>query len=89
MMAMAKDPNELEIVSNQALEMINEWMKSTGSVQTEQKREAVLITKKRKFKLSCFELNGFEIPLKDRINYLRVWIDKNWSFKSLVTEAAK
>ena len=81
MMAMTEDPTELEIICNQTLEMIHEWMKSTDLTLAEQKVKAVLITKRRKFKPPCFELNGFEIPFKDWINYLGAWIGKNWSFK--------
>ena len=45
MMAMVQDPTELEIVCNQALEMIDQWTKSTGLALAEQKRETALMIK--------------------------------------------
>ena len=60
--------------------MINEWMKRKGLLLAEQNGDDVQITKRRKYKPPCFELKRFEI---------RIGIDKNWSFKVLITEVAK
>lgn len=85
----AENPVELETNANEALETVSRWMKSRGLTLAEQKTEAVLITRRRKFEPPSLELNNFEIPLRDCIKYLGVWIDKRWSFRTHAIEAAK
>ena len=46
-----------------------------------------MVTRRRKYDVPRFEINGEVIPLKREIKYLGVWLDRKWSFKHHVKQA--
>ena len=79
--AVAATIEELEWKCNETLEIVSCWMKAHGLQLTQEKSEAVLVTKGRKFEHPKLELDGCTIPLQDSIRYLGIWIDRHWNFK--------
>ena len=81
MVAVAATIEELEWKYNETLEMVSCWMKAHGLQLAQEKSEAVLVTKRRKFEHPKLELDGYTIQFQDSIWYLGIWIDKHWNFK--------
>ena len=54
----------VEIIANEALELIVVWLISRSLQLTVRKCEATLVTRRRKNKAPWFEINGEVIPLK-------------------------
>ena len=77
-----------EIIANEALELIAEWLTSRSLQLSVRKCEAILVTRRRKYDVPRFEINGEVIPLKQEIKYLGGWLDSKWSFKHHVKQAA-
>ena len=63
-------------------------MEDHGLKLAQEKSEAVLITRRRKFEYPKLELDRFPIHFKDSIRYLGVWIDKAWNFKDHIKKAS-
>ena len=59
----------VEIIANEALQLIAEWLISRSLQLTVRKCEAILVTRRRKYEAPRFEINGEAIPLKEEINY--------------------
>ena len=78
----------VEIIANEALELIAEWLISRSLQLTVCKCKAILVTRRRKYEAPRFEIKGGAIPLKQEIKYLGVWLDSKWSFKHHVKQAA-
>ena len=81
MVALATTTEELEWKCNETLEIVSQWMKEHGLKLAQEKSEAVLVTKRRKFEYSKLVLDGHTIQFQDSIRYLGLWIDKQWNFK--------
>ena len=77
----------VEIIANEALKLIAEWLISRSLQLTVCKCEAILVTRRRKYEAPRFEINGEITPLKQEIKYLGVWLDIKWSFKHHVKQA--
>ena len=77
----------MEIIANEALELIAERLISRSLQLTVRKCEVILVKRRRKYEAQ-FEINGEVIPLKQEIKYLGVWLDSKWSFKHHVKQAA-
>ena len=60
-----------EIIANEALELIAEWLISRSLQLTVRKCEAILVTRQRKYEAPRFEINGEVIPLKQEIKYFQ------------------
>ena len=56
-------------------------MKEDGLKLAQEKSEAVLVTKRRKFEYPKLVLDGHMIQFQDSIRYLGLWIDRHWNFK--------
>ena len=65
----------VEIIANETLELIAQWLVSRSLQLTVRKCEAILVTRRRKYEAPRFEINGEVIPLKKEIKYLGVWLD--------------
>ena len=78
----------VEIIANEALELIAEWLVSRSLQLTVRKCEAILVTRRKKYEAPRFESNGEVISLKKEIKYLGVWLDSKWSFKHHLKQAA-
>ena len=84
----------VEIIADEALDLIAEWLISRYLQLTNVRRntvrkcEAILVTRRRKYEAPRFEINREAIPLKQEIKYLVVWLDSKWSFKHHVKQAA-
>ena len=78
----------VEIIANEALELIAEWLISRSLQLTVRKCEAILVIRRRKYETPQFAINWEVIPLKLEIKYLGVWLDSKWSFKPHVKQAA-
>ena len=81
MVAVAATIEELEWKCNETLEIVSQWMKEHGLKLSQEKSEAVLVTKRRKFEYPKLVLDGHTIQFQDSIRYLGLWIDKHWNFK--------
>ena len=79
---------EIEVKTNETLAMVSDWMKDHWLKLAQEKSEAVLITKRRSFKLPELELDNYPIQFKGSIRYLGIWIDKKWDFKDHIKQAA-
>ena len=66
---------------HRTLEIVSCWMKAHGLQLAQEKSEAVLVTKRRKFEHPKLELEGYIIQFQDSIQYLGIWIDRHWNFK--------
>ena len=77
----------VEIIANEALELIADWLTSRFLQLTVRKCEAILVTRRRKYEAPLFETNREVIPLKQEIKYLGVWPDSKWSFMNHVKQA--
>ena len=69
-MAVAATIEELEWKCNETLEIVSQWMKENGLKLTQEKSEAVLVTKRRKFEYPKLVLDGHKIQFQDSIRYL-------------------
>ena len=81
MVAVAASIEELEWKCNETLEIVSQWMKDPGLKLAQEKSEAVLVRKRRKFEYPKLVLDGHMIQFQDSIRYLGLWIDKHWNFK--------
>ena len=57
----------VEIIANEALEVIAEWLTSRFLQLRVPKCEAILVTRRRMYEAPRFEINGEVIPLKQKI----------------------
>lgn len=87
-LVVAETTQEAELKCNETLEIVSDWMKDHNLKLAQEKSEAVLITKRRKFDYPQLELDGHVIQFQDSIRYLGVFIDKNWSFKNHLENAS-
>ena len=55
-------------------------MEEHGLKPAQEKSEAVLVTKRRKFEYSKLVPDGHKIQFQDCMRYLGLWIDKHWNF---------
>ena len=81
MVAVAITIEELEWKCNKTLEIFSCWMKAYSLQLVQEKSEAVLVTKRRKFEHPKLELDGCTTQFQDSIWYLDIWIDRHWDFK--------
>ena len=88
LVVVAEEAWEVELIANEALELIANWLNSRHLQLAVHKCEALLVTRRRKYDPPQFEINGELIPLKSEIKYLGVWLDKKWAFKRHIKEAA-
>ena len=76
MVAVAATIEELEWKCNETLEIASYWMKAHGLQLTQEKSEAVLVTKRKKFEDPKLELDGccivHTIQFQDSIRYLDI-----------------
>ena len=79
--AVATTIEGLEWKCNETLEIVSQWMKEHGLKLAQEKSEAVLVTKRRKFEYPKLVLDGHTIQFQDSIRYLGLWIEKHWNFK--------
>ena len=70
MVAVAATIKELKWKCNETLEIVSQWMKEDGLKLAQEKSEAVLVTKRRKFEHPKLELDGCTIQFQDSIRYL-------------------
>ena len=69
------DPGILRDIAQQLLKLMDRWCKRKGLTINPVKTEAIMFTKKRKWRMEALELNGVRIPLKREVKYLGVIID--------------
>ncbi len=70
----------IEIAAKNALKIINNLAKAAKINFNIKKTQAMLITRKTKYKKPEMKLNNFKIQLVDKIKYLGVYIDKDLSW---------
>ena len=58
---------ELEWKCNEALEIVSQWMKEHGLKLDQEKSEAILVTKRKKFEYPKLVLDGHTIQFQDSI----------------------
>ena len=88
LVVVAEEAWQSELIAKEVLELIANWLNSRHLQLAVHKCEALLVTRRRKYDPSQFEINGELIPLKSEIKYLGVWLDKKWTFKRHIKEAA-
>ena len=81
MVAVAATIEELEWKCNKTLEIVSQRMKDHGLKLAQEKSEAVLVTKKRKFEYPKLVLDGHAIQFQDSIRSVDLWIHRHWNFK--------
>ena len=86
---------ELEWKCNETLEIVSQWMKEHGLKLAQEKSQAVLVTKRRKFEYPKLVLDGHTIQFQNSMvpgtrvpiarvplaRYPGLWIDRHWNFK--------
>ena len=70
MVAVAATIEQLEWKCIETLEIISQWVKERGLKLAQEKSEAVLVTKRRKFEYPKLVLDGHTIQFQDSIWYL-------------------
>ena len=68
--AVAATIEELEWKCNETLQIVRQWMKEHGLKLAQEKIEAVLLTKRRKFEYPKLALDGHTIQYQGSIRYL-------------------
>ena len=81
MVAVAATIEKLKWKCNETLEIVSCWMKAHSPKLAQEKSEAVLVTKRRKFEHPKLELDGYTIQFQDSIRYMGIWIGRHWNFK--------
>ena len=83
--------DEVENRVNRALDDVTRWIESAGLTVAAEKTEAILFTKRRKYREPTFRLGGVVIGRCTALKYLGLWFDKNLDFRhhfEKVTEKA-
>ena len=88
LVVVAEEAWQTELIANEALELIANWLNSRHLQLAVHKCEAFLVTRRRKYDPPQLKFNGELIPLKSEIKCLGVWLDKKWAFKRHIEEAA-
>lgn len=78
----------LETATNEALNRVAEWMTSAGLALSIRKSEAVILTKKRGYRMPEFSIAGTRIEIKESIRYLGVELHRVLGYKAHVETAA-
>lgn len=78
----------LEEAVNPTLVAIDGWMRSRGLELAHQKSEAIILSRRRAFVPPQLTVGGHPIPLRDRLRYLGVILDKRLTFAAHVETVA-
>ncbi len=78
----AKHLDEIEMVANETISIVKNWLESVGLELAEHKTEAVLISSRKKRDTVSFKVGNHVIKSKESIKYLGVMLDDRLSFKS-------
>lgn len=78
----------LEAKSNQALEIVRNWLSDNGLWVAKEKSEAVVLTRKWAYRNPVFIMDGCQVPIKSSIRYLGVQLDTRRTFTQNVNEKA-
>ena len=73
----ARTTATLEIMANESLRRVSNWLKENGLELAVQKTEAVLITDKRVFTPPTLMLEGQKVPWKKSLRYLGIQLDSS------------
>ena len=64
-------------------------MKELGLKLAQEKIEAVIVRKRRKFEYPKLVLDSHRIQFQDSIRYLGLWIDKHWNLQQLMPNVGR
>lgn len=80
----AKHLYEIEMIANEVIAIVKDWLEDVGLELAEHKTEAVLISSRKKRETVSFKVGNHVIKSKEAVKYLGIMLDDRLNFKSQI-----
>jgi hypothetical protein len=85
----AKYIEEIEVVSNEAISRVREWLETVGLELAAHKTEAVLVSNRKKKESVTVKVGKHTIKSSEAIKYLGIMIDNRLNFRNHIDHVCK